>query len=63
MSIVAPLKVDTLKANKQPHDKLLRHLSLGAQSSPPAATQDDSRRSLRQLIKRSWTKALALPKH
>ena len=47
MSTGASLKVGTLKVGKQPYDKLLRHLSLGAQSSHPTATRDDIRRNLR----------------
>ncbi|RVW27651.1 hypothetical protein CK203_104999 [Vitis vinifera] len=41
----ALLKVGTLKANKQPQDELMRHLSSGTQSSPLATTHDGLRRS------------------
>ena len=54
----APLKVGTLKADKQPQDELLRYLSSRAQISHLVTAQDDLRRSIRQLVKRSWTKTL-----
>ena len=59
----APLKVNTLKANKQPQNELMRYLSSGTQSSPLAATRDDLRRRFCQLTKHSWTKASTLPGH
>ncbi|KAL6321753.1 hypothetical protein AAG906_035271 [Vitis piasezkii] len=40
----ALLKVGTLKANKQPQDELMRHLSSGTQSSPLATAHDGLRR-------------------
>ena len=42
----APLKVGTLKASKHPHDELLRHLSLGTQSSSLTTTRDDQKKSI-----------------
>ena len=59
----APFKVNTIKVSKKPHNELLRHLSLGAQSSLLVATQDDRRKSLCRLVKHGQTKASALPKH
>ena len=59
----ALLKVGTLKANKQPQDELMRHLSSGTQSSPLATTHDGLRRSFHRLTKCSWMKVPTIPEH
>ena len=58
-----PPKVNNLKANGQPQDGLMRHLSLGMQSFPLAATQHSMRRSFCQLARCSWTKPPTLPEY
>ncbi|RVW15504.1 hypothetical protein CK203_096437 [Vitis vinifera] len=59
----APLKVGILKANKQPQDRLIRHLSQGTQSSYLADTRHGMRRSFHQLAKCSWSNVPTLPRH